>query len=565
MHTVKTWVSGVVAFALATAMLGAISAEAQTTPVTGPAGTGTVTINNDHFNPGDTIVVSGTGLVTDPATAANPGNPVIAVKLNGTDYESLPTFPWVAGGPSSIDPSTLPTQGGSGAYAAFEVVNGSFSGTITIPANWTIGNQPRYYLTFLGGSLSTVSGGKVLSPMSANTDFVLLADDQQWASIGSVAHQQGSNRADNLQISVKLRNYQRGDAAGGQKVAFTIDASGPVLACIQTDSEGDADAVVPLPSAEDTALAAGDHLLNVIAGTACGEGAQLPARSDALTFKVATAEVTSTSHHPGGTATVALKGYLKNGVFGGQRVALQIGESGAVTCFSQLDNTGAGTATVPIPAGLAPGEHELFVLAGSACGQGAEPPSRSITLPLSVTAQPFAVSGVPAVSGVVRVGSRVSAALPNFTLAPSAVRYQWLRRGAVIAGATGSSYVPTAADRGAALSVRVTATRGSDTVVSTSAGRTVAAGVIGVTKRPAVKGTAKSGKMLTAVGVKFNVAGVKVRYQWLRNGKPIKGATKARYKVKKADRKKKISVQVTASKSGYTTTVARSAAKRIAK
>jgi len=43
----------------------------------------------------------------------------------------------------------------------------------------------------------------------------------------------------------------------------------------------------------------------------------------------------------------------------------------------------------------------------------------------------------------------------------------------------------------------------------------------------------------------------KFKYQWLRNGKKIKGATKATYAVKKADLGKKLSVKVTASLSGF--------------
>jgi hypothetical protein len=60
---------------------------------------------------------------------------------------------------------------------------------------------------------------------------------------------------------------------------------------------------------------------------------------------------------------------------------------------------------------------------------------------------------------------------------PAGVRsYQWLRAGAVIAGATGASYTPVAADSGKALSVRVSFTAdGYSTASVTSAVKTVAA------------------------------------------------------------------------------------------
>ncbi len=49
----------------------------------------------------------------------------------------------------------------------------------------------------------------------------------------------------------------------------------------------------------------------------------------------------------------------------------------------------------------------------------------------------------------------------------------------------------------------------------------------------------------------WGVKKVRFSYQWLRNGKPIKGATKASYKLQRADAGKKISVRVTGSKPGY--------------
>ena len=44
---------------------------------------------------------------------------------------------------------------------------------------------------------------------------------------------------------------------------------------------------------------------------------------------------------------------------------------------------------------------------------------------------------------------------------------------------------------------------------------------------------------------------VKVRYQWLKNGKKIKGAKKATYRVRGKDRGKKITVRVTVKAKGY--------------
>jgi hypothetical protein len=46
---------------------------------------------------------------------------------------------------------------------------------------------------------------------------------------------------------------------------------------------------------------------------------------------------------------------------------------------------------------------------------------------------------------------------------------------------------------------------------------------------------------------------VTLRYQWLRNGVAVSGATYSTYVVNKADRGRRLSVRVTGSKAGYTT------------
>jgi hypothetical protein len=68
-----------------------------------------------------------------------------------------------------------------------------------------------------------------------------------------------------------------------------------------------------------------------------------------------------------------------------------------------------------------------------------------------------------------------------------------------------------------------------------------------------VTGTFKKGKKVKAVIANEQVSGVKYKYQWLRNGKAIKKATKSSYKITKADKNKKISVKVTGTVEGYST------------
>ncbi|WP_220503159.1 N-acetylmuramoyl-L-alanine amidase [Microbispora sp. H10885] len=76
----------------------------------------------------------------------------------------------------------------------------------------------------------------------------------------------------------------------------------------------------------------------------------------------------------------------------------------------------------------------------------------------------------PVVRGVPWVGRRLTASPGAWTPSPKRIRYQWLRDGAKIRGATGRAYHVTGRDRGTRLSVRVTASApGYESGVATSA------------------------------------------------------------------------------------------------
>lgn len=146
----------------------------------------------------------------------------------------------------------------------------------------------------------------------------------------------------------------------------------------------------------------------------------------------------------------------------------------------------------------------------------------------------------------------------------------WLRGSTPIPGATSATYVPIAADAGRSLSAKVTATGVpgySDRTVQ-SAGVVVAA-VVGPpalgSLLPAVPWRGKTPRITGKDRVKAKVKTLKpgkirkrlsapsavVSYQWLRNGKAIKGATRATYKVKRADRRKKLRVRIVVTLPGH--------------
>ena len=159
--------------------------------------------------------------------------------------------------------------------------------------------------------------------------------------------------------------------------------------------------------------------------------------------------------------------------------------------------------------------------------------------------------GSARMEGTSRVGNWLTATTPTgFTPAPK-LRYQWLRNGKPISGATARRYKLVAADNGKNISVSVTAYQtGYVDRVKVSGERTIKPGTFtpGVAR---IKGTLKVGNILTAIPSKFTPRPTRYKYQWFRGGTQIAGATGATYRLKAADVGKKISVSITAVSNGY--------------
>ncbi len=79
------------------------------------------------------------------------------------------------------------------------------------------------------------------------------------------------------------------------------------------------------------------------------------------------------------------------------------------------------------------------------------------------------------------------------------------------------------------------------------------------TGAPVVHGPARKGRILRTSKGSWNLAPTGIRYQWLRNGAVIRGATKPAYRLTRADVRKRLSVRVVASRAGVRAAVALSA------
>lgn len=129
---------------------------------------------------------------------------------------------------------------------------------------------------------------------------------------------------------------------------------------------------------------------------------------------------------------------------------------------------------------------------------------------------------------------------------------------AVFAGLPAGSYTATVVAKNGAGSSQVSAE--SNTIVI-PAPPAVERKLIAA--KPVVTGSHHVGKTLRAKAGAWKPGNVKLSYQWLRNGKAIKGQTAATYKLVKSDRRKKISVRVTGRLSGYDTVSATSRARTV--
>ncbi|MBL3687819.1 hypothetical protein D3248_12760 [Leucobacter zeae] len=168
------------------------------------------------------------------------------------------------------------------------------------------------------------------------------------------------------------------------------------------------------------------------------------------------------------------------------------------------------------------------------------------------------------VTGTPRVGSKISAKLngawsPN----PDAIEYRWSPVGSGGPGGpaqvTGATYTPTASDAGGTVLLQVTATRSDRKMDFVETTVKIQPGVL-TAPVPTVSGSAVAGEPLTANAGAWGPGQVALKYQWLRNGDAVSGATSASFTPAAADAGAQVSVRVTGSQAGYTTQSKTSAA-----
>ncbi|HEY7076174.1 MAG TPA: C1 family peptidase [Solirubrobacteraceae bacterium] len=175
--------------------------------------------------------------------------------------------------------------------------------------------------------------------------------------------------------------------------------------------------------------------------------------------------------------------------------------------------------------------------------------------PLVMAAGTPAVVTAPGVSGLARRGQTLAAGVGTWTGAPAAFAYQWQRDSgygfADIAGAGTARYTLQAADTGARVRVRVTATNGagSRAAYSGAVGPVAAAAPVALAA-PVIGGVVRRARVLSGTLGSWTGAGNGYALQWQRDRGygfvDIPGARSASYALQLADERARVRLRVTA-------------------
>ena len=156
--------------------------------------------------------------------------------------------------------------------------------------------------------------------------------------------------------------------------------------------------------------------------------------------------------------------------------------------------------------------------------------------PYPVLVNGGAVAGpLPGIGGALQIGSTLTVVDGAWDPADATLTHQWLRNDVPVMGATGPTYRLTTADLGKGLRVKTTATapsyakttvQSAKTAPVTNAGGAVPS-VVAANVGIATFDTHpdRPSRLVSAWGSFRGAPGIHLQYQWLRDGKPLPGAT----------------------------------------
>jgi hypothetical protein len=214
--------------------------------------------------------------------------------------------------------------------------------------------------------------------------------------------------------------------------------------------------------------------------------------------------------------------------------------------------------------------HTLGLAVSASDSAGTRTAFAGLIGPVAAPSAPIVSTGQPTILGTPSQGQTLQVSPGGWSLAPSAVAYQWERCNgngrlcSPIAGATASTYATTAADLGSVLSVVVRATLGdaAQEAFSSSTRPITAAPGPSSSAPPGAGGTAQVGKQLTGTPGSWSGSGpISYAFQWYRcdasgaHCKSVHGATGATYEEVAKDVGQTLAFAVRASDSAGTSTL----------
>lgn len=161
----------------------------------------------------------------------------------------------------------------------------------------------------------------------------------------------------------------------------------------------------------------------------------------------------------------------------------------------------------------------------------------------------------PKISGTAKVGNTLKVTAGTWVPSEASLSYQWYANSTPIKDATRTSYTLTSAELGKAITVEVSGELdgyAALTRTSKATAKVVATTAKTLTVKLKIRGKRDVGRTLS-VDQTWSRSKVKVTYQWYRDGKKVKVATKSTFKLTKHSLGKRITVLVTGTRSGYTT------------